>query len=401
MLGRLVFASISVACVQWAADPPEDPAVALARILASKGTISAAEFSAVESAPAAGRVGALAAILQRKGVLTEAELAQFRGAAAPAPAVAAVQKPPSAPPPPPARTVNVPVTTHVGPAVSLYGTILFNAFYNTASTNIQDVPLFVSKQGTDPTGGDKNFGMTARQTRVGLRLQQSNVAGAKLSGQFEFDLFGGKTPLTNGMDMDIFRIRLAYGRLDWRHWAFEAGQDWVIFAPLNPTSFAAYAIPEFSASGNPWARLPQLRGEYTTGSAERSRFLWQFAALDPNVGDYPTTPFSTSRQPAIGERGRMPALESRVAWSDRVHDSDLTIGLSGHYGRGKNFALAENGISLFQPVDAWGVALDYTIPVTHFLNLSGEAFEGRGLGIFSVTSGEAVGVVGSPGGHGV
>jgi hypothetical protein len=119
------------------------------------------------------------------------------------------------------------------------------------------------------------------------------------------------------------------------------------------------------------------------------------------VGDYPTTPFSTSRQPAIGERGRMPALESRVAWSDRVHESDLTIGLSGHYGRGKNFALADNGISLFQPVDAWGVALDYTIPVTHFFNLSGEAFEGRGLGIFSVTSGEAVGVVGSPGGHGV
>jgi hypothetical protein len=34
---------------------------------------------------------------------------------------------------------------------------------------------------------------------------------------------------------------------------------------LNPASYAAYAIPEFSESGNPWIRLPQLRGEFTSG----------------------------------------------------------------------------------------------------------------------------------------
>ena len=311
----------------------------------------------------------LAQILQRKGLLSESEIASiWNGAPATGgplcAAAVATRGPKSVTPqsaPAAAHTVDIPVTTHESVGVSLYGTLLLNAFYNTASTNIQDVPLAVSAQGSDPTGGDKNFGMTARQTRLGLRLHKADVAGATLSGQFEFDLFGGKTPFTNGMDMDIFRLRLAYGRLDWKHVAFEAGQDWAIFAPLNPTSFAAYAIPEFSESGNPWIRLPQIRAEFTSGAKDTTHWLWQVAALDPNMGDYPTTPFSASRQPGIGERGRMPSLESRIAWTGRKAERDFTIGLSGTYGRGKNFGTL-NGLSVFQPVDSWGVALDYSLP---------------------------------------
>ena len=97
----------------------------------------------------------------------------------------------------------------------------------------------------------------------------------------------------------------------------------------------------------------------------------------------------------------MPAIESRVAWTDRIDGQDYSIGLSGHYSRGKNYALAADGVSLFAPVDSWGVALDYSLPFSSFFNLTGEAFEGRALGIFSVTSGEDVGAVGTPGEHGV
>jgi len=95
------------------------------------------------------------------------------------------------------------------------------------------------------------------------------------------------------MNMDIFRLRLAFGRLDWKHVAFEAGQDWSVFAPLNPTSLAAYAIPEFSESGNPWIRLPQIRAELTSGAkdaTQRATLLWKQAlqeyaepAMDPAV----------------------------------------------------------------------------------------------------------------------
>jgi hypothetical protein len=202
------------------------------------------------------------------------------------------------------------------------------------------------------------------------------------------------------MNMDIFRLRLAYGRLDWKHVAFEAGQDWSIFSPLNPTSLAAYAIPEFSESGNPWIRLPQIRAEFTMGDKDKTHWLWQVAATDPNMGDYPTTPFSTSRQPGIGERGRMPSLEARAAWTGRRAERDYTIGVSGVYSRGKNFGTV-NGISVFPPVDSWGVNLDYSLPFTHWFNVTGEAYIGRALGIFTVAGGESIGVPGGPGEHGV
>jgi hypothetical protein len=394
MIGRLLIVCLCIGAAVHAADTPADSAVELARILAAKGTISAADLAAVTAASAADRVGALVSILQQKGLLTDTEVARFRPNAA-RPTVASAK--PATPAP---QIAELPVTTREHSAVSLYGTLLLNALYNTAATNIQDVPLFATKQGSDATGGDKNFGMTARQTRLGLRFQQDNVAGAKLTGQFEFDLFGGKTPLGNGMDMDLFRLRLAFGRLDWKHAAFEAGQDWSLFAPLNPTSLADFAIPEFSASGNPWIRLPQVRAEFKSAPSESTRLLWQIAALDPNMGDYPTATFSTSRQPGLGERGRMPSLESRLALTDRHADRDFTIGLSGHYGRGKNFGTL-NGVTVFAPVDSWGIALDYSLPFSRFFTLTGEAFEGRALGIFSVTSGEAVGAVGGVGAHGV
>jgi len=53
------------------------------------------------------------------------------------------------------------------------------------------------------------------------------------------------------------------------------------------------------------------------------------------------------------------------------------------------------------PVDSWGVAVDYSLPVTSRFTLSGEAFTGRALGIFSVNAGQAILPVGTVGEHGV
>jgi hypothetical protein len=401
MLVRVLL-SVSLICGSiTAADSGDDAAIRLARILAGKGTISAADLTAIEAAPLDRRVAELAAVLEKKGVLNRNDVAQLSLPVAPQAVVAtgpgtSAQR--TAAPPPPSKPE---VTTATHTPITFYGTLLLNAVFNTAPNDIEDVPLFLLKPGTGPLGGDRNLAMTARQTRLGLRLSGVEVAGAALSGDFEFDLFGGKTPLTNGMNMDMFRLRLAYGRLEWKRAAFEAGQDWSVFSPLNPTSLAEYAIPALSASGNPWIRLPQIRGEFSNhGFHAPDRLLVQVAAADPNVGDYPTTPFSTSRQPAIGESGRMPALEARVAYTKRVDDRDYTIGLSGTYGHGRNSGLIA-GVAEFRGVDSWGVNLDYMLPFTHWFNLSGEAFEGRALGIYSVTAGEPVGAVGTPGEHGV
>ena len=226
-----------------------------------------------------------------------------------------------------------------------------------------------------------------------------NTVGGKLTGDFEFDMFGGQTPLANGIGMNLFRMRLAYGRLDWKNVAGEVGQDWTIFAPLNPISFSEYGIPSLSASGNLWARTPQIRVEVKQSSGANN-LLWQSSLSDPDMGDYNTAVFSTSRVPGAGERGRIPAFDSRLAYTRNHEDRKYTIGLSGHYGKGKNAGTIGN-TNVETPFDSWGVALDYSLPLTTKFNLVGEAYDGRGLGIYSGASGESIGTVGTIGAHGV
>ena len=54
-----------------------------------------------------------------------------------------------------------------------------------------------------------------------------------------------------------------------------------------------------------------------------------------------------------------------------------------------------------RPVNSWGVAVDFSVPLARFFALSGEAFDGRALGIFNEPAGQAILPVGTPGEHSV
>lgn len=394
MRSRLVTAVVALnALVAFAAD---DPATTLARILAEKGTLSSADLARVESAAAAQKVDVLTSVLAEKGLLTAGDLARL-GRTAPE-SVVAQQPRPSAPPK--VETSSPPVVSQSKSPVTVYGTLLFNAFYDTSLTNIQDIPLFAGKQGSDALGNDKSFGMTARQTRIGMRYTGPQVAGARISGQAEVDFLGGKAAFGNGINMDLVRLRLAFGRLDWKNFSLEAGQDWSVFAPLNPTTLAEFAIPGLSASGNPWIRMPQLRADFHNDLSDTTRIQFQVAAIDPDMGDYNTAVFSSGRTPGIGERGRYPGVDSRLGLTTKADSRDFAFGVSTHYARGKNAGVVGSN-TLHTPVDSWGAAIDYSLPVTKALVFSGEWFVGRALGIFSVASGEAVLPMGTPGQNGV
>lgn len=396
---------------------PTDAASTLAQILAQKGTISTAELTRVENAASADRIAVLAVILRDKGVLDSGDLAKLsvhapksteialEGPSSATPESAApttvAASSPNAPPAPKQAQAEEPAEVKSGKHVPLtiYGALIFNAGLNTANVNLGDAGSIVTKPGSTATAGDQNYFETPRQTRFGVRLDPTDVAGAKLTGDFEVDAYSGVAPFNDGINMGLFRLRLAYGRLDWKNVALEVGQEWSIFAPLNPSSIAMYAVAEFNGSGNPWVRLPQVRLE-TKGTINSSnRLLYQIAASDPDDGDYDEA-FGGTRPPGAGELGRMPALESRLAWSSTVGDRDFVLGFSGRYGRGKNVGTVNN-VTVVQPVDSWGAAIDYMLPFTHVFNLSGEAYEGRALGIYDVAVGESVGAVGTPGGHGV
>src|SRR5436305_7298372 len=103
MSGRVLILTLWICAGIRAADT--DPAVALARILAAKGTITNAQLESVIAASGNARVATLASILQRKGLLNESEIAQLGTAPVSMPVATK---------PAPVQTADLPVTTHAG-----------------------------------------------------------------------------------------------------------------------------------------------------------------------------------------------------------------------------------------------------------------------------------------------
>jgi hypothetical protein len=256
---------------------------------------------------------------------------------------------------------------------------LFNANYVSHGANTIDIPLFPQKRGTSADQDHQNFNMTVRQTRFGLRYEGKIFDDAKLTGVFEFDLLGGSPAFANGINFDIFRVRLAYGRVDWNRDSLEAGQDWAVFSPLNPTSLASYAIPGFSTSGNLWNRMPQIRYEHREG--DKTKFVFTTALLDPNAGDSSGNP--AARPIGLGERGAAPAGEMRLGFTTPSHGKESSAGVSGHYSRLLGEPGNPAGTTVRSPIDSYGVSGDANLWLTSGFRVTGEAFHGRALGIFS------------------
>lgn len=386
----------------------------LVRLLQTKGIITEQEAAMISEAPSPAQAErALADLLLTKGVINRQEYDQtllaLRGSStaldsaprtitaaahisdAPAADLTIVSsKAPGKETVPAQAQAEGPMTTMSKIPVKIYGSILFNANYLSHGANTIDIPLFPQKRGTSSDQDHQNFNTTLRQTRFGFRYEGKIFDDAKLTGVFEFDLLGGKPAFANGVNFDIFRVRLAYGRIDWASDSLEAGQDWAVFSPLNPTSLASYAIPGFSTSGNLWNRMPQIRYEHRAGA--KSKFLITTALLDPDAGDSSGNP--AVRVIGLGERGSLPAFETRFGFTTTSHGKESSAGVSAHYSRLLGVPGNPVGTSRRSPIDSYGVSGDANLWLSSGFRITGEAFHGRALGIFSGDIAQSAVVIG-------
>jgi hypothetical protein len=274
------------------------------------------------------------------------------------------------PPAPPAVTPTPAPAEAARPAepikVTPYGIAYFNAFSNGDAVNNGDVPLFAAPSGTG------HLGMTARQSRLGLRVTGARVGSATASAVLEGDFFGGYPAVGIGDNMGVFRLRLANARLDWRQGSLVVGQDWMIFAPVNPLSMSSAGIPLFAAAGNPWSRLPQVRGEWRTKA-----LLLQGGVLAPQTGDFNAAFFY---QPGSGALAGTPFVQGRAAITRAnfaASKKAATIGVSGHWGRSRVTTTTAD-----RTFASNGIAADWVLPLGTKVTVQGEAFAGSNLGGF-------------------
>ncbi len=256
-----------------------------------------------------------------------------------------------------------------------YGFILLNAQYN---DNLPaDIPFKVALSDTF-----SNFLITARQTRFGFKM--SYEATWKIAGQIELDFWGLKGSGANGASMQSApRLRLANFKINKENLTFLFGQDWTVFAPLSPTSWAHVSIPALSSCGNLWNRFPQIRGEYKTKVGENNSLLLQGAVLRPLGAD--VAPAATqAEQMGAGEFNGLPFVQARAAFGV---GKTATIGVSTHFGQEDFSKYLDKKIgpandTLVNKIDektvTQAVAGDLSVKI-NWVSISGEGFFGKNL----------------------
>ena len=212
--------------------------------------------------------------------------------------------------------------------VRLSGIVLLNLFSNHGRMDSQETPTWAIPYIPNVSG--QTLGASLRQSEIGLEVFGPRLAGARTSGNLQFDFSGGSPNTPNGVNLGLVRMRVASIRMDWKDTSLVAGQDNTFFSPLSPTSFASLAIPAFSYAGNLWGWIPQVRLERRFNLSESQSVVLQGGILDNVTGELPSSfaPFAQA-----GQSSGQPAYAARAGWTRSVFGMPLTLGAAGYYSR--------------------------------------------------------------------
>jgi hypothetical protein len=262
--------------------------------------------------------------------------------------------------------------------LDIFGRVLMNAFANSARVNNADVPLFVVPGATRGAGG------SIRQSSLGLALTVPRVLDATFSGDLHLDFFGGQQPSSGGRNFPLVRMRTARGILRWARGELLFGQESPLVSGVSPVSVASFGTPGFTAAGNLWLWLPQLRATAELGTA--LRLAIQGAVLAPTSGD-PAGAFDT--EPDAAEQSRRPYLQARVRarWGSEEHQGEIGVGAHrGWLRRADNSLLASEAFTI-----------DAIVPLGALLQLRGEGYRGQALrGLGGGGIGQGITTTGAP-----
>ncbi|MEP7270265.1 MAG: hypothetical protein ABI882_02115 [Acidobacteriota bacterium] len=244
--------------------------------------------------------------------------------------------------------------------VKLSGMILFNTFYNSDGIPRTE-PLFALPRLAGAGGG--TYGSTLRQTRLGLAVSGPRLAGARLSADIDFDFYGGTVAQYEGDVLGAMRIRTASARLDWERTSITVGQEAPVVSPRNPTSLAAVWFPALSGAGNLWQWRPRASVEHRFRVGDSSQIIAEGSFVPPFGESYSGNSL----------RGT-PSYETRVAWRHALDtEKSIEIGVGGHYGR--------RDLLNQRKLNDFIVSSDWLIPIGERLELSGEFYHGRAVGL--------------------
>ncbi len=257
-----------------------------------------------------------------------------------------------------------------------YGYIKVDASWDSAPVSVGNFARWVESSESFPD--DSNFSLTARQTRLGLRVAGGGSDNFVASGRVEVDFYGGGAENKN-----LLMLRHAYAELNWqdRDLVLLGGQTSDVISPLVPTTLN-YTVAWWV--GNIGYRHPQIRVTKGFDVGLDSRLTLIAAAVRTVADD-----LSPAEPGDAGSHAGMPAIQGRVGYAWSMADNRAAVGFSGHWGRENPHFLEEPEPGAVN-FDSWSANVDFTFPLTDRVTLKGELFTGLNLDDFFGGIGQGV-----------
>ncbi len=267
--------------------------------------------------------------------------------------------------------------------VELSGRVVTNSYFTVGRANSAELPL-IAREAVIPTNilqgrsGDRAFGISLRQSFLGVAVSVDSVLGGTFVGDIDVDFFAGGTAFTaDAFGFPTPRLRTVSAQLRWKRTTVLVGTETPLISDLNPVSLAAAGTPEFALAGNLWNWIPQLRLSRTiattTAGTTPVSLVVHGAALAPVSGvRHPNEPDAID----AGERSGRPAFEGRVSlrWGapDGPDDATGEVGLGVHRGW---IRASGDTLTVSRAFAATG-----QIGLSHGLVLRAEGYTGRAIG---------------------
>jgi len=249
-----------------------------------------------------------------------------------------------------------------------YGYIKLDASWDSAIIDPGDFARWVVSP--DFFAEHDHFNLTARQTRLGLRISGGGKENLLASGRVEIDFYGGGAENKN-----LPMLRHAYAELNWqnRDLVLLGGQASDLISPLAPTTLN-YTVAWWV--GNIGYRHPQVRATKGFDVGVDSKLTLAAAAVRTIADDFrPADPGDA------GSDSGLPSIQGRIGYAWTMAGNRAAVGFSGHRGRENHHPSDDTDLHELE-FYSWSANLDFNLPLTDKVTLKGEIFTGSNLDDF-------------------
>ena len=270
-----------------------------------------------------------------------------------------------------------------GTKLSFYGMLRVDAHYTDSAMNDPRFPMWALStgnhsyvQGMDLIEQNKNptFVMHPRLSRFGMDAVSQpidSLGHATLTGKLEFDFFAGENE-----SRALPRLRHVYGKLAWGPVFLLFGQTTDVISPLIPSVNAEAVMWN---AGNLGDRQPQIQIGASPQLGSRVRFDLQLAAGQEGAR---TNADLDNDGNLDGDLAGRPQLQGRAGVALKLWaDQPINIGAWAVDGKQRLVLLSTLPQTVSQKSDftTFAAGADVTLPITSFLVLQGEVWQGRNL----------------------